>query len=194
MKTIFLIVILFIPVLVDSGTEDDLKTEGAVSSLEITVLSNIGKQFFQYNLGQSCFSLSESGNSAYAHSFPVLLCITIPVKEFKCENRFAYNDLMKLLKAEEYPILEIDIPGDANIINAATDSVLLKDVSLTVAGASSRYDISCKIDKDWNGYQTLKGRARIKLTDLGIDPPVRLFGLLRVSNEVTIDFGFCLKS
>ena len=117
----------------------------------------------------------------------------IPVKEFKCTNQFAYNDLLTLLKEDQYPFLEIDIPYISGISSESNDSVLLKSVSFFVAGASKKYDINCRIKKSGNNSQILNGMTRLKLTDLGLEPPVRLFGIVKVNDEIIIDFAFCLK-
>ena len=194
MRKIVLILIICSPVFAGLKWYDDPKTRTTTSSIDITVLSNFGKQFFQYDFGGNCYSLNETRETRIIHPFPVQLCIIIPVKEFRCENKHAYNDLLKLLKAEEYPFLEIDIPDNTDIKYDATDSVLIKGVSFTVAGVTKQYDIHCQIVKDDNGYQILNGSTKIKLTDLKITPPVKLFGFVKVNNEIKIDFGFCLKS
>jgi len=70
----------------------------------------------------------------------------------------------------------------------------LKGVSITVAGVSNQFDLNCKIDKVDNENQILNGTTRIKLTDFEIVPPVKLLGLVRVKNEIIINFKFCIKS
>jgi hypothetical protein len=72
--------------------------------------------------------------------------------------------------------------------------VLLKGISITVAGVSRQYDINCKIHNVDNENQVLNGTALIKLTDLEIVPPVKMLGLVKVKNEITINFELFIKS
>jgi hypothetical protein len=196
MKKLLLILTLCLPAYAGSIPDGGLKlgsTNSPLGFIDITVFSNIDKQFFQYNLKQQYLSLIEEAKSGYAYD-PSGSRITIPVKEFKCTNRTAYRDFLTLLKADQYPNLEIYLPHNSNFIHYKEDSVVLKRVSIVVAGVSKQYDLDCKIDKASIESQFLNGTIRIKLTDLGIVPPVKLLGIVKVKNEIIIDFEFCLKS
>ncbi len=168
------------------------RTVGSSGYLDITVSSNIGKQFFQYDIKPECLSFpgkQETGNAPDKSVSSIL----IPVKEFKCTNRYAYNDLLTLLKADQYPFLEIDIPRNPEIEYISVNKVIMQNVSIIVAGVLKKYDIDCKISKVAPEIQILNGTARLKLTDLEIVPPVRLLGIVKVNDEIIIDFAFCLK-
>ncbi len=196
MRKLLLILILFSPVLPGFSLDDGLKSGSINNSsgfIYITVLSNINKQSFQYNLRQQCLSYSTGPETGFAQDTSVSR-IVVPVKEFKCTDRNVYKDFLTLLKVEQYPYLEIDIPHNSNIKYYTDNSVILKGVSITVAGVSRQYDINCKIHNVDNEKQILNGTAFIKLTDLEIIPPVKMLGLVKVKNEITINFEFCLKS
>jgi hypothetical protein len=196
MRKLLLILALCLTELAGFSLDDGLKsgkTNSSTGFIDITVLSNIDKQFFQYNLNQQCLSIAKEPGTGYMTGASVSR-IKIPVEEFKCTNKFVYKDFLTLLKAEMYPYLEIDIPASSGIKYNIDDSLILKGVTITFAGVSNQYDINCKIEKGDNENQILEGSARIKLTDIDIAPPVRLFGLVKVKNEITINFEFCLKS
>jgi hypothetical protein len=196
LRKLLLILILCLPGFASFSMNDGLKSGGTNTFsgfIDITVSSNVDKQFFKYNLKQQCLSfIGESENGYSTGTF--VSSIIIPVEEFKCTNKYVYIDFLTLLKAEQYPYLEIDIPNNSGITNNTDNSVILKGVTITVAGVSNQYDISCKIEKGYNEDQFLDGTARIKLTDLEIVPPVKFFGLVKVKNEITINFQFCIKS
>lgn len=196
MRKLLLILTLCLPAYAGSIPDGGLKsgrTNSPLGFIDITVFSNIEKQFFQYNLKQKCLSFTEESKTGYVQGTSGSR-IVIPVKGFKCTNNTAFKDFLTLLKAEQYPYLEIYIPHNSNVIYDKEDSVVLKGVSIVVAGLSKQYDINCKIDKVSNENQILNGTTRIKLTDFGIVPPVKLLGIVRVKNEIIIDFEFCLKS
>lgn len=169
-----------------------VRTGSSSAYLDITVSSNIGKQLFQYDINPMCLSFPGKQKPGFRPGRSVN-SIMIPVKEFKCTNKSAYKDLLTLLKAEQYPILEIDVPHNLEIEFNSADTVIIQSVFINVAGVSKRYDINCKISNVSHEVQLLNGTARLKLTDLEIVPPVRLLGLVKVHDEIIIDFAFCLK-
>ncbi len=192
MKKLLLILTLGLIMLTGFSPDDDMKPGEADSPsgfIDITVSSNIDKQFFQYNLMQKCLSVSEETETGKAGIFRII----IPVKEFECFNRSAYDDFVTLLKAEQYPFLEINILRYPGIKYDIGETVILKGVSITAAGVSNRYDINCTIEKADNKNQLLNGAIRIRLTDFAIVPPVKLLGLIKVKDEVIINFEFCLE-
>lgn len=173
-------------------TDDRPKSSntGNSSYIDVTVTSNIDRELFSYLLNQNCLSPTPAPES----NDTSVLKISVPVKEFKCINRIAYNDFLDLLNADHFPYLEINIPMNSVIKDKTDNLTLLKDVLITVAGVSKKYNIYCKTDGSNDDYQILKGTTSLKLTDLHISPPVKLFGLIRVKNEINIDFEFCLCS
>lgn len=197
MKRLLLILIYSFPMLVGFRPDEGLKSGRENSSsgfIDITVTSNVDKQYFQYNLKQQCLSDNKEPATGFGHNNISVSRINVPVKEFKCTNKTVYKDFLTLLKVDQFPYLEIDIPGISSIKSDTDDSLKLKGVSITVAGISNKFDLICKIDKIDNESQILNGTTRIKLTDFEIVPPVKLLGLVRVKDEIVINFKFCIKS
>jgi len=161
--------------------------------INITVLSNLGKQLFQYNIRQQCISASEEQGSEYIQDNKTS-SIIIPVKDFKCINKSAYKDLLSLLKVDQYPNLEIDIPESSKIQYLSEKQVILKGVSFNIAGVTKQYDVWCRINNTGTVNQILSGTTRLKLTDLEIVPPTKFLGLIKVNDEIIVDFSFCMRS
>ncbi len=195
MKKFLLILILLFPVLVGFREDDSLKSERTNYSsgfIDITVETNINRLFFRYDLKEWCLSVMGAKEPYYTHDTSVSR-ITIPVKDFKCANKFVYRDFLTLLKVDQFPNLEIAIPQNPDIVSHKEDSVTLNEVSLTVAGMTKKYDIDCEIERTDDESQILSGIIRVKLTDHEIDPPVKWLGLVKVKNEIIVKFGFCFK-
>jgi hypothetical protein len=119
--------------------------------------------------------------------------IIVPVKDFKCTNRMAYRDFLKLLKAGEYPVMKVTIPG--NIVDQLQnrESVILRDVLITIAGVSKKYDITCRAEKNGLKKNILVGTISVRLEDLNIDPPEKYFGMVKIKDQVIVKFGLGIK-
>lgn len=193
-RTSFLLIVL-LPLILNFRAAAEIVNEGPIYSsgfINITVESNINRIFFNYNIKGNC--LSDSGSSSlFPDDSSSLTRIVVPVKEFKCKNQYAYKDFLTLLKADMFPNLEIDFPVNTDIVYISDDSILLRGVIISVAGSFKKYDINCKIDSRIKNSRVLLGTTRINLTDLDIEPPVKSFGLIKVRNEIIINFGFCLS-
>ena len=65
---------------------------------------------------------------------------------------------------------------------------------ITIAGVSQRFVVPCGVDTCLSSGYVLKGSLEVKLTDFGIDPPKKFFGLVKVNNEVLIDYVFSFQT
>lgn len=193
-RTSFLLIVL-LPLILNYRAAAEIVNKGPIYSsgfINITVESNINRLFFNYNIKGNCMS-DPGSSSLFPDDSSSLTRIVVPVKEFKCLNQYAYKDFLTLLKADKFPHLEIDFPVNTDIVYISDDSILLRGVMIFVAGSFKKYDINCKIDSKIKNSRVLLGTTRINLTDLDIEPPVKSFGLIKVRNEIIINFGFCLS-
>ncbi|HBE40712.1 MAG TPA: hypothetical protein DDW27_05830 [Bacteroidales bacterium] len=187
--------ILILPVLAGMGRPEGGKSPGTGQTgfIIITVESNINRIFFKYYIRDWCLSVPGVTRTSFGNDSSVSV-IKVRVKDFKSTSLFVSRDFLNLMKADEFPYLEIAILQNRGIVYHPDGIYLLKDVSITVAGVSRKYDIVCRIDNIDNECQILNGTLRLKLTDLKIDPPVKLSGLVKVRNEIIVNFGFCIRN
>jgi len=187
-----IIIFLFSLFLIPESDSKKTGTNNNPGYIDISVVTNLDTQNFIYSLRQMC--LPVPGITELVNKDLPLVRIKVPVSEFKCTNRLAYRDFLTTMKATQYPWLEINIPPYSEEIDRNNDLALLHNVNITVAGATKSYDINCKLVEWDNEHQVLNGTATLKLTDFGIAPPVRYMGLVRVKNEIGINFEFCLSA
>jgi hypothetical protein len=195
MKRKLLILFFCAPLLAAWNNKYDKKPgkESHSGFINITVESNVNKLFFKYELKSLCITVTDRVKTSTVLDTSVSI-IRVPVKEFRSTNLFVYKEFLELLKAEAYPYLEIGIPQTPASLYQTDGSVVLKGISVTVAGLSRYYDINCTVDRIDNDTRFLNGILRIKLTDLEIEPPVKWSGLVRVRNEIIVKFGICINN
>lgn len=151
--------------------------------INITVESNVNKVLFTYPISDRNIA-STNGK---------MTNIVLPVKDFKCDNKIAYKDFLSLLKADIYPDMTIELPGKVLQQLRNSDEVVLRNVTINLAGVSKEYDIVCTAEDSGSGDKVLSGTIMVGLTELDITPPVKYFGMVKIKDEVIVKFGLGIK-
>lgn len=123
---------------------------------------------------------------------PVRGGLSINIKRFDCHQKFITNDLRKTLKADEQPILKIDL---LNIGYYNGNGENIKGlVNITLAGVIKTTEINYSVRNGNPGYLELIGTRKLKFSDFGLKPPHRLAGLIKVEEELNVRFQLVLRS
>lgn len=166
-------------------------TPSSTGFINIIVESNVNKVLFTYplnvvDLEDQSIIFRDSDNEENA-------TIVVPVKEFKCSNKMAFNDFLELLRAKQYPEITISIPEKFLKNLDRDDTSVLKNVIITIAGVSRKYNIECRTEDDGTDGLKLIGSVKIDLKDLQIEPPVKYFGMVKIKDEVIVNFGIGIR-
>lgn len=131
--------------------------------------------------GFSFKSADFKNNASNKVSFP------IPVKDIKSDNRTIKKDFYDLVDASNHPNIVIELIQEDlyNIINQGKVGITLVDV--IISGKKKSYITKINIAEEENKIVVI-GKINLLLTDYGLNPPSKFFGLIKVKNEVGIDF------
>jgi len=114
----------------------------------------------------------------------------IPINEFECGNSMMYNDFQQLLKAYEFPYIKIEIdPSQIKNILPYKQAADI-NIAITIANVKNVQSISCFVNSYADSNVKISGIATINLADFRLKPPVKFMGLVKVRDEVTINFSF----
>jgi len=115
---------------------------------------------------------------------------TIPVRNFKADNQHIYKDFLSLIRAREYP--EIKVGFTLKDLHRLMDSKtpISFPVDISLAGTTKSYDIICRFSSCEDNCFSVSGSKKLALTDFNIEPPQKILGLIRVNNEININFDF----
>lgn len=120
--------------------------------------------------------------------------LSIEVKNFKSDNRMALRDFLKLIKSESYPTLDAQlnyietIPGIEKEKYSKGNAFL----NITITGVTKSYNFP--VSSSQNGeYISVDGTKKISIRDFGLEPPVEMLGLIKVSEWISIDFHMVCK-
>ena len=159
------------------------------SSIDIEGTSNVNSFVFQQQgpFIQNPIQVSFADNPKKELVKPV--SIPIEVKNFDCDNKLMKSDFFNTLNIEKYPILTItvtnvELPSNFNL-TANSTSVGNVRVLINLAGSKSEYKIpfftTSKGDKI-----IIFGEKNVNFTDFNLTPPSKLFGAIKVHNNLLI--------
>jgi polyisoprenoid-binding protein YceI len=108
------------------------------------------------------------------------------------------SDLMderthKTLKADQYPSITYEYLSIKSVQKESTQTNLVVNGTLTLAGTSKVTDLQMTLRTKENSEVVITGSKKIKMSEYGIRPPVFMLGLLRVGDEVTINYEVVLE-
>ena len=102
-----------------------------------------------------------------------------------------YSDFLNLMKASEYPKINVSF-SKRQLQNAKQDLPgSCPDIKITIAGITRTYKVQCAMVK-CSGNLFLSGEKTIRLSDFQLKPPEKLMGLVKVNNEINVNFGFII--
>jgi hypothetical protein len=114
---------------------------------------------------------------------------------FDCKNYQMNLDFKDLLQADQYPYIIIRVLNINNNIqeskgtltqNSRLDDMFLS-VNIEIAGQVKDYSLPVDVRVMGDDRYYL-GNLMLDIQDFGIEPPKKLFGLVRVSEMISIDF------
>lgn len=115
------------------------------------------------------------------------LQICIPVRNIEAESQLMLDDFLDMINADKHPEIRI-LMNPQPTDRLQNGSFVKHRICLTMNGKTNVYNCSsdvllCEPDK-----LCLKGKLDVLLTDFGIEPPRKFFGLVKVKNEVFVSF------
>lgn len=124
------------------------------------------------------------------------ISVSLPVKSLNCGKRAMNNDMYGALKAEKFPVItyqlleaslaeeDTETPADngQGWINIRTRGIM------EIAGVQDTTSILVRGKALDHSQFRVKGRKRIHMDTYDIDPPSKMFGLIRANKELTVHF------
>jgi len=122
-----------------------------------------------------------------------IIKLKIPANEFNPSNPMMLDDFLKLIKASEYPYIDITIFFENIKLPAGAESTVVPKIKVGLAGTSNTYEIPGRIHDCREESVHLNGKVNISLQDFNLEPPSKFMGMVKVNNEVFINFGLTLN-
>jgi len=174
-------------------SQDDLLAyvPGIVCRNYINIVGNTNLNRFEFRLDfplHQIFSVENSSLNSNQHTG--LYEIPLPIKSFEASNQLLYRDFLMLLKENLHPKIIIGIGYHQLLEFLEGETYTVQNIKITLAGVTKEYPVSCIVNSCSDNLVYITGYKNFKLTDFNIDPPEKFQGLVKVENEVMINFGF----
>lgn len=182
-KTIIVILILF----VGNNLNAQLNSFSKLSIDNLMILGKSNINCFKFELEKDS-SLDQSSGQIITKKNLTCTEFLIPVTRFKTINKSIQNDFASMLKADTYPYIILSIYNNQLDTLKKDESYNYLNVILNIAGESNQYKIpiSVKIGKKSN--KEISGETQLLLSDFKLSPVSKFFGIIKVENQVKIDF------
>ncbi len=123
-----------------------------------------------------------------------ILELKIPAKNFKSSNHRMTEDFLELIKADKYPYIQITIHLTNDQLMSLVNDVFYPEIDVQLAGKSHTYRIPGKLHRCPDQSIHVSGEVHLSLEDFDLEPPSKFLGLVKVKNEVFINFGLTLSN
>lgn len=111
-----------------------------------------------------------------------------PVSGLNSGNNTMDNKAHDALREKKFPQIKFTLKGDGSPALFGK-SVKLTGM-LTIAGKTKEFNVPVDFTISSDRKFTASGKAHLKMSDFGIEPPTAFFGTLKTGNEVEMKFNF----
>lgn len=120
--------------------------------------------------------------------------LTININRFNCKDNHITSDLKKALKADDNAFMKINFLTLGYIKQNTTNQTVKGQVEILLAGITKKIEIDYTVLKNQDGFLHLIGNATLLFSDFKLIPPRKLAGLIKVEQEIKVQFKLMLRS
>jgi polyisoprenoid-binding protein YceI len=114
--------------------------------------------------------------------------ISVPVHNLRSDNSGMDHDAYTALKANQYPSIVFKLNSVEVLPNKPNNYQVKATGNLTIAGVTRNINMNVYCEVNSDNTIAVTGSETLKMTDYQIDPPSKLFGILKAGDWVTINF------
>lgn len=122
--------------------------------------------------------------------------IHLKANSFRCDNKTMTKDFLKALKSETYPNIKIEFLSfhlNSLVADNPKQTNVKATLLITIAGVERTFPIYLEQIHFKMDEFTIKGRKKVTMTDFEVIPPTALLGMVRVEDEIELEFDITFK-
>lgn len=120
--------------------------------------------------------------------------IKLKTEGIDCRNNLITDGFMETVKAEEYPEIRISLLSLQKDRMYAEAQTINGMVEINIAGVSRKYPLKGNLQVLDDDKLYLQGQQKLKLSDFGLQPQTRMLGMIKVEDQVAVNFQLIIKA
>ncbi|HET8864140.1 MAG TPA: YceI family protein [Gracilimonas sp.] len=118
--------------------------------------------------------------------------LNLEIDQFDCGKRAINRDFKSTLKYKEYPFIEIVLN---ELVLKQESDIIPKEalVTIKIAGVERSYEVPLHTFSSSEDHFVVGGNKVLYMTDFGLTPPSPMFGLIKVDDELDIEFELIIR-
>lgn len=113
------------------------------------------------------------------------LYLKVPFSNFKTKKKVIYKNFLDMVKYQEHPDLKISF-STQNIKNPLVNTI---ECDITLSGVTKHYSIPVYCFQVGDNSFYIKGSNTINLNSFQLEPPTKLFKLIKIKDHVEVNFA-----
>lgn len=185
MRVVSILILVFILL---SFSHNPIKTRVKITSKsEVTIKGKSNVNSFECKYDSNC--IEDEISVIVTRSNTKILFdgakISIQSKGFDCRHKMITKDFKKILKADDYSHIEIDLEELVTNKNEITAKICVE-----IAGVKKQYAVPVTFDSK---KRNVKGILKMNIKDFYLQSPKKLLGIVTLNDNVAIDFNLFLQ-
>lgn len=125
--------------------------------------------------------------------------IYLRTKSLDCNNSKMNSDLCEALKADQYPIIKIDLLGVMTKDGTRFEEIenewktVKALAAFTITNVAKRVVMDVRVRRTEGGKYRFMAKKEVRMTDYNIQPPEVLFGMIKVNNVIGINMDITTR-
>ena len=145
-----------------------------------TNISDFSCNFDARMLPTNCAVTFHKNGDGIAFSNAVLV---LNNRGFDCGSRQINKDFHALLQTEKHPSIQLELKK----VNLRSPNQPSAQVIISIAGKKKVYELPVKVLS--KPETCISGTLELDISDFGLEPPKKAFGLIRVKEDIKINFN-----
>jgi hypothetical protein len=115
--------------------------------------------------------------------------LALKVDAFDCGKKAINKDFRNTLKSDKHPTIDVSLSRLIHEQGVARKA----EIIITIAEVSQSYIVRISQERTVEDGHIISGSQMVKLTDFNLEPPRAMFGLIKVHDEMEVDFSLTIN-
>jgi len=170
------------------ATNAQITRKNSAFIIKVSGSSNLHDWTMEAKSGSIEANLNLASNVSYLAGIQSL-SFNLPVKNLKStEGSTMDNRAYDALKADKNPNITFKLLTATSASADANKSQFKVTGELTIAGVTKQIEMVANSTKNADGSVIITGQQKLKFTQFSLKPPSFMFGALKVTDNLTIDY------